>query len=159
MTPLALRMLSLASSTMWSGVSLGKLIMTDLWGAAAMVVAANRAVRTDRVAKRISRDSIECCEERVGGVFIRSLFGGVLFCGLVDCSGRWELGTIWGARKQQASGVRHWRHLRSTPLVNAPITANPSNHHRARHSAHLVCVPRRSEAGDRNRSLEPHNHR
>ena len=27
--------------------------MTDLWGTAAMVVAANRAVRTERVAKRM----------------------------------------------------------------------------------------------------------
>lgn len=59
---------SLASSTMWSGVSLGKLIITDLWGAAAMVVAANRAVRTERVAKRMS--SGVCVRNRASGVFI-----------------------------------------------------------------------------------------
>jgi mannose/fructose-specific phosphotransferase system component IIA len=42
--------------------------MTDLWGAAAMVVAANRAVRTERVAKRML--SGVCVRNRASGVFV-----------------------------------------------------------------------------------------
>ena len=34
---------------------MGKLIITDFWGTTAIVVAAKRAVRTERVAKRIAR--------------------------------------------------------------------------------------------------------
>ena len=83
MTPLALRMLSLASSTMWSGVSLGKLIMTDLWGATAMVVAANSAVSTERVAKRILWFSADFA----GNARVESLSGrsaGCGVCGVAD---------------------------------------------------------------------------
>lgn len=62
---------------------MGKLIITDFWGAAAIVVAANSAVKIERVAKRISKKSIGFC----GGE--RSLYqvrysAMVVCCGVVD---------------------------------------------------------------------------
>jgi hypothetical protein len=53
MVPLASMMAFFAASTTLSGVSLGQLIMTDFWGAAAMAKAARSATKSAVSAKRI----------------------------------------------------------------------------------------------------------
>lgn len=69
-------MASLASSIMWSGVSLGQLIMTDLCGATAMAKVASRATRMERTVKRILTGAARCpSDEIVDGAAFGALTG------------------------------------------------------------------------------------
>lgn len=52
-TPFACLMASLASSTMWSGVSFGQLMITERWGATAMAKEARKAIRKETRVKRM----------------------------------------------------------------------------------------------------------
>jgi hypothetical protein len=54
-TPFAFLIASLASSTMWSGVSLGQLMMTERWGATAMAKVARAAMRREKIVKRMAK--------------------------------------------------------------------------------------------------------
>ena len=128
MTPFAFRMPSLASSTMWSGVSLGKLIMTDFWGAAAMVVAANSAVKMDRVAKRIAKSLVEFWREMCKRCLLSGeLFGGGAMSRSCRCYRKVEAwGTIWGARERKM--LRERTSWGAAALDwPAPITVSPFN--------------------------------